>query len=319
MSRKRRLAVQRLSVTEEYQVIGLDLAKNDVTVFGITQDGELHCIDRLTYPDLLKQAEQISPTIFAMEPCNGMNYLVDKLKELGHECRVIKGEAVKDYVKSHFAGQKNDLNDAQAIAFLAQDEVLNFIRAKSKTEMAMQTLQVIRQQLIKQRRSSIVSVKGICQGFGLLIAKNIMSEKKILPIIEESDKLPSDIKEPIKLLLRNATRFLKDIRQLDKAIEEGLKGNKVAERLLEIPGLGPQCVSRLLTTVGDINRFAGPKNLVAYYGLVPRSHTTGHNEKMGRITKHGDRLMRTFLVQGAHSLLVANANGHLAKSALKNG
>lgn len=144
-----------------------------------------------------------------------------------------------------------------------------------------------------------------------------MSEKKILPIIEESDKLPSDIKEPIKLLLRNATRFLKDIRQLDKAIEEGLKGNKVAERLLEIPGLGPQCVSRLLTTVGDINRFAGPKNLVAYYGLVPRSHTTGHNEKIGRITKHGDRLMRTFLVQGAHSLLVANANGHLAKSALK--
>lgn len=106
MSRKRRLAVQRLSVTEEYQVIGLDLAKNDVTVFGITQDGELHCIDRLTYPDLLKQAEQISPTIFAMEPCNGMNYLVDELKELGHECRVIKGEAVKDYVKSHFAGQK---------------------------------------------------------------------------------------------------------------------------------------------------------------------------------------------------------------------
>ena len=317
MSRKKRLTVQRLDVTEEYQVIGLDLAKNDVTVFGITQEGELHCIDRLKYPELLRQAEQLIPTVFAMEPCNGMNYLVHELEQLGHECRVIRGEAVKDYVKSHFAGQKNDLNDAQAIAFLAQDEMLKFIRAKAKSEMTMQSLQVIRQQLIKQRTCSVVCIKGICQNYGLVISKYIMSETKIRPIIEESQKLPEEIKELLKTLLRNAARFTIEIKQIDKAIEQGIQGNETAERLLEVPGLRPQCVCRLLTTIGDINRFEGPKNLAAYYGLVPRSHTTGHNEQMGKITKHGDRLMRSLLVQGAHAVLILHKKGRLPQSALK--
>lgn len=183
--------------------------------------------------------------------------------------------------------------------------------------MTMQTLQVVRQQLIKQRTCSVVCIKGICQNYGLVISKSIMSEAKIRPIIEETQKLPDEIKEPLKRLLRNAARFTIDIKQIDKAIEQGLKGNETAERLLEVPGLGPQCVSRLLTTIGDINRFEGPKNLAAYYGLVPRSHTTGHNEKMGKITKHGDRLMRAFLVQGAHAVLIQHTKGRLPKSALK--
>ncbi|WP_449026739.1 IS110 family transposase [Parasutterella excrementihominis] len=317
MSRMKRLTVQQLDVSMDYLVIGLDLAKTDTAVIAITTDGELYAIDRLKYLDLLNQAKQLGPTVFAMEPCNGMTYLVHELEELGHECRVINGEAVKDYVKSHFAGQKNDLNDAQAIAFLAQDEMLKFIRTKAKSEMTMQTLQVVRQQLIKQRTCSVVCIKGICQNYGLIISKSIMSEAKIRPIIEESQKLPEEIKEPLKALLRNAARFTIDIKQIDKAIEQGLKGNDTAERLLEVPGLGPQCVSRLLTTIGDINRFEGPKNLAAYYGLVPRSHTTGHNEQMGKITKHGDRLMRSFLVQGAHAVLILHTRGRLPKSALK--
>ena len=151
MSRMKRLAVQQLDVSKDYLVIGLDLAKTDTAVIAITTDGELYAIDRLKYSDLLNQARQLGSTVFAMEPCNGMTYLVHELEELGHECRVINGEAVKDYVKSHFAGQKNDLNDAQAIAFLAQDEMLKFIRVKAKSEMTMQTLQVVRQQLIKQQ------------------------------------------------------------------------------------------------------------------------------------------------------------------------
>lgn len=313
MSRMKRLTVQQLDVSMDYLVIGLDLAKTDTAVIAITTDGELYAIDRLKYLDLLNQAKQLGPTVFAMEPCNGMTYLVHELEELGHECRVINGEAVKDYVKSHFAGQKNDLNDA----LLAQDEMLKFIRTKAKSEMTMQTLQVVRQQLIKQRTCSVVCIKGICQNYGLIISKSIMSEAKIRPIIEESQKLPEEIKEPLKALLRNAARFTIDIKQIDKAIEQGLKGNDTAERLLEVPGLGPQCVSRLLTTIGDINRFEGPKNLAAYYGLVPRSHTTGHNEQMGKITKHGDRLMRSFLVQGAHAVLILHTRGRLPKSALK--
>lgn len=309
--------VSDLDSSVEYQVIGLDLAKWDTSVAAITDDGDLIGIDRLSYDKLFEIAEKMSPTVFAMEPCNGMNWLVNMLESYGHECKVISGALVKDYVKTHFSGQKNDLNDAQAIAFLAEDQMLKFIRAKAPSEMTLQAIQTIRHQLIKQRTCLIVCLKGISQGFGVNIAKALMSLPKLTQIVEECEKLPEEIKKPMLEMLKNVKVLEKQIKLLDKAVKEALKNNEKAKKLLEIPGFGTQSACRLLCTIGNIERFEGPKNLVAYYGLVPQSHTTGHEQRMGKLTKHGDRLMRSYVVQGANSLLAMHARGRLKKSPLK--
>ena len=73
--------------------------------------------------------------------------------------------------------------------------------------------------------------------------------------------------------------------------------------------MGPISSASLKVAIGDIARFPSPRTLPAYFGLVPRNITTGHIQKMGKITKRGDKLVRTYLVQAASSLLMLDGKG----------
>lgn len=288
MSRNKRLLVNAIDVEQEYKIIGLDLAKDDTSCVCIAESGEIIAIDRLSYADLLEAAEQLSPTIFAMEPCNGMHWLVNQLQDCGHECRVISGSAVQQYVESHFGKQKTDLNDAQAIAYLALDEMLRFIRAKTPSEMSIQALQTIRTQLTKQKVASIVCFKSLCQGYGISIGKNEGSVAKFISLLKETNKIPEEIKEALRMLIANYKVLRTRINKIDKVIDTIVSHNPIGQNLKSIPALGVQCAARLLTIAPNIEDFKGPKDLVAYCGLVPRNLTTGHHQKTAGITKRGD-------------------------------
>ena len=132
---RKRILVKSIDTSISYQVIGIDLAKHLVSACLITGAGEIFGIDRLTYDDLLKSAERMSPTLFCMEPCPEVHYLAEKLQGYGHHTKVIDGAAVKEYIKTHFGGQKTDLNDAQAIAFLSLDTNLPEITPKNTSNL----------------------------------------------------------------------------------------------------------------------------------------------------------------------------------------
>ena len=215
MSRKERLLVNAIDVEQEYKVIGLDLAKNNASCVCIADSGEIIAIDCLSYSDLLEAAEQLSPTIFAMEPCNGMHWFVNQLQEYGHECRVISGSAVQQYVESHFGKQKTDLNDAQAIAYLALDEMLRSICAKTPS---IQALQAIRTQLTKQKVASIVCFKSMYQGYGISIGKNKSSVVDFISLLEETNKIPDEVKEALKMLIVNYKVLRTRISKIDKVL-----------------------------------------------------------------------------------------------------
>ena len=167
MTRKNTLKT--LPIDTEYRVVGLDLAKSDVSVAAIPiDDNTPSLVDRMNYADLLEWAEKISPTLFAMEPCNGFSLLCLQLESLGHEVKVISGATVSMWINTHLSGQKTDLNDAIALARLAiSDAELTPIRHKTITEIRIQTVQAVRQQLITQRTKSLVSFKGLAQQWGI--------------------------------------------------------------------------------------------------------------------------------------------------------
>lgn len=313
MSRKERLLVNAIDVGQEYKVIGLDLAKNDTSCVCIADSGEIIAIDRLSYSDLLETAKQLSPTIFAMEPCNGMHWLED----YGHECRVISGSMVQQYVESHFGKQKTDLNDAQAIAYLALDEMIRSIRAKTPSEMSIQALQTIRTQLSKQKTASIVCFKSMCRGYGISISKGKSSVATFVALLKETDKIPEEVKEALRMLISNYSVLRMRISKIDKVLEKIVVNNPTGKRLKDIPSFGVQCAARLLTIAPNIKEFKGPKDLVAYCGLVPRNITTGHIQKTAGITKRGDKLMRRNVVQAANVLYCKNKHGQLQSCKLK--
>ena len=174
MTRKNTL--KSLPTDTEFRVVGLDLAKSDVSVAAIpVDDNTPSLVDRMTYADLLDWAGKISPTLFAMEPCNGYSLLCLQLENLGHEIKVISGWTVSMWINTHLSGQKTDLNDAIALARLAvSDAELTPIRHKSITEIRIQTVQAVRQQLMSQRSKSIVSFKALAQQWGIPCAAGQM-------------------------------------------------------------------------------------------------------------------------------------------------
>ena len=316
MSAKRILAKE-IDANLDYEVIGLDLAKQNVSFVGITSDGEVIRIDRVDYSILLEKAAEMAPTTFGMEPCTEMNWLCNELKRYGHICKVFSGQAVQAQIQAFFFGQKNDLNDAEAIAYLARDSRLPTIRAKTIDEMTLQSICVARELHLKHARAVLVSLKGQAQAWGLKIAKALSSEAKLLEIIDQATYAPQEIRDLLAEQVKAYMLTKRKVNQLTKRIEEKIKTNTTCQRILKIPGSGPLIAANVAVTIGDVERFDGPKKLAAYYGLVPRNLTTGHVEKMGRITKRGDKRTRSLLVQGANVLLMLESKDKLPKCQLQ--
>ncbi len=299
----RRILAKSIDTNLEYEVIGLDLAKNCVSAVLITTDGEIVGIDRLDYQELEKNAQELSPTTFAIEPCTEMNYLVQRLEGWGHRCLVIGGKNVRDYIESHFSNQKTDLNDAQALAFLTRDTQLRMIKAKDMEQQKYASLTTLREQYIKQYRQSIVSLKGICQAWGLNISKGISGKARLKDLIENHAAFPQELKESLVDMVTHAQTVQRALNKITKTLEVLAKNDKVCQLIQTIPGLGLISSCRLRATIGDIKRFKNPKDFPVYYGLVPRSIAAGHNEKKGKITHRRDKTMRFLMVQRAGSVI----------------
>ena len=131
----------------------------------------------------------MTPTLFCMEPCPEVHYLAEKRQSYGHPVKVIDGAAVKEYVKTHFSNQKTDLNNAEAIAFLASDMNLPEITPKNTSNSVLSSIQAIREQFRKEYVQSFVSLKGICQRWGVPISKGVMNKGKVEEIFMESENI----------------------------------------------------------------------------------------------------------------------------------
>lgn len=243
-----------------------------------------------------------------MESCCESHYLTNQLELYGHQCRIISGKAVQNYIDTYFSVQKNDLNDAEALAFLGQQKRLKFVRAKNAEEMQLQTLLTAREHYIDEYRETLISLKGLAQYWGLRLAKSLSSETRLVALIEDAN-LPGDVEAIFKEMVKTYKSLQKRARDLTRKIDALTQEDDFCKKIRQIPGLGPISTSSLKVAIGDINRFPTPRTLPAYFGLVPRNITTGHIPKMGKITKRGDKLVRTYLVQAASFLLLLDGKG----------
>lgn len=312
-----RILANEIDANQSWEAIGLDLAKDNVSFVGITSEGEIVRVDRIDYTTLLEKAKEMESTVFGMEPCTEMNWLVNELENLGHKCRVIPGEAVQNQIKIYFSGQKNDLNDAEAIAFLIRENRLQTIRAKTPEEMQLQTLLTARELHRKHGVATLVSLKGLAQFWGLKIVKSLSNEAKLNELIDGATDIPEEVKAVFKEMILAYKYSEKKANHLKKQIDEIVQNDAICQQIMKIPGIGSLTAAQLRVTIGTINRFEAPKKLVAYYGLVPKNMTTGHNEKMGHITKRGDKRTRSLLVQGANTLLMLDSRGKMPRCPLQ--
>jgi transposase len=283
-------------------VIGVDIGKNSFHIVGLDQRGAIVLRQKWSRGQVEARFSNMPPCLVGMEACVGAHHLSRKLKELGHDARLMPAKYVRPYSK----GQKNDFRDAEAIAEAVQRPTMKFVATKTADQLDLQALHRVRERLVSQRTGIINQIRAFLLERGIAVRQGQRFLRAELPRILAT---PPDVLSP--RMVRVIEGLASDWRQLDERIEglsseiEALaKRDAGCERLMSIPGIGPIISSAMVAAIGTGDGFSKGRDFAAWLGLVPKQISTGDRTILGRISKRGNRYLRVLFVQAAWVVLV---------------
>lgn len=286
----------------EISTIGLDLAKNVFQVHGVDAAGAVVVRKSLRRAQLLPFFEKLAPCLIGIEACGTSHHWARELTRLGHEVRLMPPAYVKPYVKRG----KNDAVDAEAICEAVTRPTMRFVPAKSREQQAVLSLHRARRLLTGQRTQLVNMMRAQLAEFGFAIPvgleRALQTARQVVDAETEYD-LPPHALEVITLLARQALELHAQLHSLDLRLNAIRRSDPVARRLASIPGIGPVGATALAASVSDPRQFSSGRQFAAWLGLTPRQSSSGGKERLGAITKMGDRYLRQLLVIGATSLI----------------
>jgi transposase len=241
-----------------------------------------------------------------MEACSSAHYWARELSKLGHDVRLMAPQFVKPYVKSG----KNDANDAEAICEAVGRPTMRFVAIKTVEQQVIQAEHRIRSRLVKSRTALTNEIRGFLAEFGVIVAKSLGPLRRALPeLLEDAENgLPGDFRVLLMGLSEELRALDERIAAFDARIAQAAREDDRIKRLLEIEGIGPITASALVAAVGDATQFNNGRDMSAWFGLTPQQHSSGGKNRLGRISKRGDKYIRMLLVHGARAALKAAQN-----------
>jgi transposase len=281
--------------------IGLDLAKSVFQVHGVDASGAVVIRRRLTRAKLLDFFRKLSPCLVGMEACAASHYWGRELRKLGHDARLMPPSYVKPYVKR----QKNDAADAEAICEAVTRPTMRFVEIKTPEQQSVLVLHRVRQMLTRQRTQLSNAIRGHMGEHGLVAPVGRSGLARLIAIIckDDDDRLPADIRISLRFLVEQFDLVNVQILENDRCIRTNARATETGRRLMEIPGVGPVLASAIVAAVPDPKAFKCGRNLAAWIGLVPKQNSSGGKQRLGGITKQGDRYLRQLLVIGSLAVI----------------
>jgi len=282
--------------------IGIDLGKNTFHVVGLDATGAIALRKKRSRNQLEQSLANISPCLIGMEACAGAHHLGRKLEKLGHKVRLLPAQYVKPYLKGH----KNDFRDAEAIAEAVQRPTMRFVPLKSAEQLDLQALHRARSRLVTQRTAVINQIRGFLLERGLPVRQGAAALRLALPRLLSmlTDDLSPRIVRLIHDLAEDWRHFDWRIASITKEIDELADQDAHCRRLMSAPGVGPIISSAMVAAIGTGDAFARGRDFAAWLGLVPKQISTGDRTILGRISRRGNRYLRTLFIQGARSVLL---------------
>lgn len=281
--------------------IGIDLAKNSFSIYGVNSKGKNVLRRTLTRASVIPFFANLPSCLVGMEACGSSEYWARKIESLGHEVRRIH----PNYVKAYLLGVKNDANDAAAICEAVQRPNMRFVAHKSPAQTDIQCLHRIRQGYVRSRTALINQIRGMLSEYGIVIRQGVHYARIQLPALlsdEENDLTPL-MRRNIASLYESVCFFDQQIAEQEKALREIAHKSDACQRLMKIPGIGILTATILLSVAGVASNFKNGREFAAYLGLVPRQNSTGGKTKLLGISKRGDSYTRTLLIHGARAVL----------------
>jgi transposase len=288
--------------TSTIVTIGIDLGKNTFHLVGLDRRGAIVSQLKLSRGQIERRLANVPPCLIGMEACSGSHHIGRRLIALGHDVRLIPAQYVKPFLKGH----KNDYRDAEAIAEAVQRPTMRFVAIKTPEQMDLLALHRVRSRLVGQRTGLINQIRGFLIERGITVRQGVLPLRKALPDILSSN---AEVLSPRMVSL--IADLIQDWRRLDERIEtvsaeiEALaRQDESCQRLMSVPGVGPIISSAVVAAIGNGAGFKQGRDFGAWLGLVPKQESTGDRTILGKISKRGNKYLRTLFVQAAHVVLV---------------
>jgi len=281
--------------------IGLDIGKNTFHLVGLDKRGAIALRIKVSRSQLVRRLVNLPPCLVGLEAGSGSHHIARQIQALGHDVRLIPAQYVKPFLKGH----KNDYRDAEAIAEAVQRPTMNFVAIKTPEQSDLLSLHRVRSRLVRQRTAIINQIRGFLIERGITVRQGPTPLRRVLPQVLAS---PPEVLSP--RLLRLIAELDQDWRRLDERLEalsteiaSLSEDDPACQRLMSVPGVGPIISSAVVAAIGTGSGFKQGRDFAAWLGLVPKQESTGDRTKLGRISKRGNKYLRTLFVQAAHVVL----------------
>jgi transposase len=283
--------------------VGVDLAKNVFQVHGVDvaeQPVWQRSLRRATWlREVIKRVE--AGAEIGMEACAGAHHWARALRAHGYRVRLMAPQFVKPYVKSN----KTDRNDAAAICEAMSRPSMRFVEVKSVEQQDIQAVHRVRSELVGQRTSKANQIRGLVGEYGLVAPVQLGALRGAIPnwLEDAENGLTERFRRLLAGLVEDLRRLDERIGELDTEIEAIAASDPVAQRLLQLRGVGPVTATALVAALGTGEAFRRGRDFAVSVGLTPKQRSSGGKERLLGISKRGDAYLRQLLVHGARAVV----------------
>jgi transposase len=281
--------------------IGFDIAKSVFQVHGVDGAGEVVVRRQLKRRQVVGFFQKLPACLIGIEACASSHHWSRELQALGHTVRLMPPAYVKPYVKR----QKNDMAHAEAICEAVARANMRFVPTKTPEQQSCLMLHRTRHLFIRQQIAVINSIRAHLAELGIVAPVGRRGVTELLHVVADpSDKRVPEIAHAcLAALGAHLLRLKEQILEFDRMILAWHRFNQASKRLHYIPGVGPMLATALVASVSNPRTFRSGRNFSAWIGLVPKQHSSGGKDRLGSISKQGDRYLRSLFVAGALAVI----------------
>lgn len=281
--------------------IAIDLAKTSFAVVALAPHGKELWRKTLRRKALIALLSRQETSVVAMEACASAHYWGRRCESMGHTVKLLPPQHIKGYLR----GQKNDYNDALAIAEASLHGRVRPVRIKTVEQQDDQAFQGVRRGLIREKVRLSNQLRGLLTEYGLVIAQGYAALKRELPqLLEDAENgLTSRTRLIIHRQYQRLLALEDELDWYDKQLQRQAREDDVCRRLTALPAVGPVVATAMKAWMGDGKQFRRGRDASAALGLVPRQHSTGGKPVLLGITKRGDKALRALIIHGARAVV----------------
>ena len=245
--------------------------------------------------------QKLAPCLVGIEACGSSHHWSRELQALGHTVRLIPPAYVKPYVKR----QKNDATDAEGDLRADTRANMRFVPTRTPEQQSGLVLHRTRHLFIRQRTSVINAIRAHLAEFGIVAPVGRHGVELLTVVADPNDdkRVPEIARACLLAFGAQLRRMKEQILEFDRLIRAWHHSNEMSMRLEAASGVGPVLATALVAAVADPKSFRSGRNFSAWIGMVPKQHSSGGKQRLGNISKQGDRYLRGLFVAGALSVI----------------